>query len=136
MSESNVVQLPVGQAEENFPLEPFEDICVLEQLEEETSKGGIVLVGKGKEFQSGRVVAAGPGRIYSNFMDASGHMQVGHFAPNPVKVGDYVIFGKYLSGGESIVIAGKKYLMARAGDLGGRSRDGNPLKIKLANPVE
>ena len=119
-----------------FPLEPFEDIVVIEQLTEEKSAGGIILTGKSKEFQAGRVVAAGPGRVYSNYMDASGTHQVGHMVPNSVKVGDYVIFGKYLSGGEPVMIDGKKYLLARAGDLGGRSVDGQPLKIRLADNVE
>lgn len=119
-----------------FPLQPFEDIVVIEQSEEAKSEGGIVLVGKSKFFSAGRVVAAGPGRVYSNFMDASGEHKVGHFVPNYVKVGDYVIFGKYLSGGEPVIIDGKKYLLARAGDLGGKSCDGEPLKIRLADTVE
>jgi len=124
------------KSEETFPLVPYEDIVVIEQLSEEKSAGGIFLVGKSKEFQSGRVVAVGPGRIYSNFMDASGEHKIGHFVPNPVKVGEYVIFGKYLSGGEPVIINEKKYLMARAGDLGGRSADGKELKIRLATEIE
>jgi len=134
MQESNVVPMP--KSEETFPLVPYEDIVVIEQLSEEKSAGGIFLVGKSKEFQSGRVVAVGPGRIYSNFMDASGEHKIGHFVPNPVKVGEYVIFGKYLSGGEPVIINEKKYLMARAGDLGGRSADGKELKIRLATEIE
>ncbi len=131
--ESNVVPL---QQEEAFSLEPYEDICVISQESEETSKGGILLVGKSKDFQSGRVIAAGPGRVYSNYLDASGEHKIGHFVPNPVRVGDYVVFGKYLSGGEPVLINGKKYLLARAGDLAGKSVDGTPLKIRLADPVE
>lgn len=133
--ESNVVQMPKGEAEEKFPFEPYEDICVIEQTHEEASPGGIVLVGKSKDFQSGRVVAVGPGRVYSNFLDASGQHRIGHYVPNHVKVGDYVVYGKYLTG-EPVVIEGKKYLMSRAGDLAGRSMDGTPLKIRLADPVE
>lgn len=126
----------VGTQEESFPFQPFEDIVVIEQLTEEKSDGGIVLVGKEKDFPSGRVVAVGPGRVYSNYLDASGQHQVGHFVPNPVKVGDYVIFGRYLSGGETVSINGKSFLLARVGDLAGRSVDGKPLRLKLAKAVE
>ena len=132
--ESNVVELQ--QEEESFPLCPYEDICVISQESEEKSRGGILLVGKSKDFQSGRVVAAGPGRVYSNYLDASGEHKIGHFVPNPVKVGDYVIFGRYLSGGEAIMVNEKRYLLARAGDLGGKSANGKPMKIRLADPIE
>lgn len=133
---TNVTALPAAQIEEKFPFAPFEDICVIEQLKEEKSQGGILLVGKEQEFPSGRVVAAGPGRVYSNFMDASGNHQVGQFVPNPVKVGSYVIYGRFLSGGDGVMINGKEYLLARAGDLAGYSVDGSPLKIKLAKKVD
>lgn len=135
MSESNVSRIEPHVEEVVFPFEPYEDICVIEQSQEEASPGGIVLVGKSKDFQSGRVVAVGPGRVYSNFLDASGQHRIGHYVPNHVKVGDYVVYGKFLTG-EPILIAGKKYLMSRAGDLAGRSTDGTPLKIRLADPVE
>lgn len=121
--------------EKPFPITPFEDICIIEQVTEEKTQGGILLVGKEKEFPMGRVVAAGPGRIYSNFMDASGNHQVGQFVPNPVKVGAFVIFARFLSGGDAITIEGKPYLLARAGDLVGTTTDGNPIKVKL-KPVE
>ena len=62
--------------DKKFPLEPFEDIVVIEQLTEEKSAGGIILTGKSKEFQAGRVVAAGPGRVYSNYMDEIGRAHV------------------------------------------------------------
>jgi co-chaperonin GroES (HSP10) len=48
-----------------------------------------------------------------------------------VKVGEWVCFGKYTSGGENIIVNGKSYIMAREGDLGGKSLTGEPLKIKL-----
>lgn len=130
MSESNVV--PIAKEEEKFPLEPFSDIVVIEQLEEETTKGGLILVGNERKYASGRVVAVGPGRVYSDYMDASGQRQFGQIIPTTVKVGDWVCFGKYQSGGEPILLNGKKYLMAREGDLGGRSVSGDPLEIKLA----
>ena len=117
---------------DNFPLIPFEDVVVIEQFEEEQTTGGIILTGDYKKFPSGRVVAVGPGRTYSFFMDASGNTMAGKFVPMTIEVGDYVIFGKYQSGGEPIEVDGKTYILARAGDLGGKSRDGNPLRIRLA----
>lgn len=134
--EQNVVTMhqpdPVSQrVEAGFPLEPFSDIVVIEQIKDEATSFGLILPGKSGEFQSGRVVAVGPGRVYSTYMDASGNQQIGHFVPMSIKVGDYVIFGKYQSGGEPIVLDGKKYIMAREGDLGGRSVTGEPLKVKL-----
>lgn len=129
MDSTNVVSL---KADEAFPIEPFSDVIIIEQLEESTSKGGIVLVGKERNYPSGRVVAVGPGRVYSDYMDASGQRQFGQVIPTTTKVGDYVLFGKYQSGGEPIMVNGKKYIMAREGDLGGRSRNGEPLKIRLA----
>ena len=119
-----------------FPFSPYEDICVIKQIVEEKSAGGILLVGKEKEFPCGRVVAAGPGRVYSNFMDASGNHKVGQFVPNPVKVGSFVVFGRFLSGGDAVNIDGEDYLLARAGDLAGYSTSGKPLKLKLSKPVE
>lgn len=115
-----------------FPVEPFQDIVIVEQLSEEKHASGLLLPGSAGEYASGRVVAVGPGRVYSTFMDASGNQQVGHFVPMSVKVGDYVIFGKYQSGGEPIMVGGKKYLMCREGDLGGKSASGEPVKIRIA----
>ena len=113
-----------------FPLEPLDDIVVIEQLTEEKSSGGIVLPGKFGELPCGRVVAVGPGRIFSTILDASGHQQVGVFVPTRVKVGDWVIFGRYQSGGEPIEWNGRKFIMCREGDLGGRSKNGESVKIR------
>ena len=134
MQESNVVAMT--QPEEKFPLEPFSDVVVIEQLVHEKSAGGIILPGDGGKFASGRVVAVGPGRVYSDYMDASGTRQFGQIVPTTVKVGDWVCFGKYQSGGEPIMLNGKKYLMAREGDLGGRSSNGEPFEIKLVTDQE
>ncbi len=132
---SNVTALPIVPCE-TFPFAPFEDICVIEQLTEEKTAGGIMLVGDERHFPSGKVVAVGPGRVYSNYLDASGQHQIGHHVPNPVSVGDFVIFGRFLSGGDAVSIEGKTYLLARAGDLAGKSTSGSPLKFKLAKAVE
>lgn len=117
---------------QTFPFEPFEDICVIEQHAEDYTAGGIYLPGDHRKFPCGRVVAVGPGRVYSNFLDASGEHKIGHFVPNPVKIGDWVVFGKFQSGGEPIEWNGRVFVMARAGDLGGRSVNGEPFNIRLA----
>lgn len=117
---------------DNFPLVPFEDVCVIEQEQTDTTDSGIVLTGDYRKFPSGRVVAVGPGRTYSFYMDASGNTMAGKFVPTQVEVGDYVIFGKFASGGEPIEFEGKTYVMARVGDLAGKSRDKSVLKIRLA----
>jgi len=130
--QSNVV--PMTQPEE-FPLRAIQDIVIIEQLTEEKSAGGIVLTGDAKKFPSGRVVAVGPGRIYSTYLDASGNTLHGHVVPTAVKAGDWVLFGKYNSGGEPIEIEGKRYLMCREGDIAAVSRSGEPLKVRLSpNP--
>lgn len=115
---------------DNFPIQPFEDVVIIEQTKKEESKGGIILPGDTGKYPAGRVVAVGPGRTYSFFMDASGNTLAGKFVPVDVKVGDYVIFGKYQSGGEPIEFEGKTYILARVGDLAGRSRDGGEIEVK------
>lgn len=117
---------------EGFPIQPFEDVVIIEQTEKEVTESGIVLPGDYKKFPSGRVVAVGPGRTYSFFMDASGNALAGKFVPTQIEVGDYVIFGKYQSGGEPIEFEGKKYVLARAGDLAGKSVNKQEIKIRLA----
>ena len=127
----------------DFPLQPLQDIVVIEQFTEEKSAGGIVFVANGdhRKFPAGQVVACGPGRVYSNFMDASGNQLIGHLIPTTVKPGDYILFGKYQSGGEPITFEkgsgageweGRTFLMCREGDLGGVFRDGKPIKVRLA----
>ena len=115
-----------------FPIRPLQDIVVIEQYTEDKSAGGIVLTGDYRKFPCGRVVAHGPGRVYTSFLDAAGVHQAGQFVPVSVKVGDWVIFGKYQSGGEPIEDDGKQYLMCREGDLGGVSVSGDPVNIRLA----
>lgn len=122
----------MSELPDNFPLVPFEDVCVILQDETDKSEGGIILTGDYRKFPSGRVVAVGPGRVYSFFMDASGNTLAGKFIPTQVEVGDYVVFGKYQSGGEPIEFEGKTYILARVGDLAGKSRDKSELKIRLA----
>jgi co-chaperonin GroES (HSP10) len=124
-------ELPAGSREEGFPVEPYEDVVYIEQLIEEKSRGGIILAGESRKVQSGRVVAVGPGRVYVAPMDATGHHSAAVFVPTRTKLGDYVVFGRYQSGGEPIEYNGKRYLAAREGDLGGKSADGNPVSLRL-----
>lgn len=129
-------QSAISEAIKPFPLEPLSDIIVIKQHLEEKSKGGIILMGGDRKYPCGRVVAVGPGRIYSAVMDASGDNQLGYLEPMRVKVGDWCVFGKYQSGGEPIEIEGERYLLCRQNDLAGLSRDGQPVFIKNAPPEE
>lgn len=104
-----------------FPLEPFEDVVIVEQAMEEKRESGLILAGGAEKLQCGKVVAVGPGRTYAAYMDASGQTQYAYTIPARVKVGDFVVFGKYASGGEPIWHDGKKYLLCREGDLAGKT---------------
>lgn len=116
-----------------FPFEPMEDIVVVEQLKEEKSAGGILLTAsKLSTYPCGRVIAVGPGRVFTSYIDASGHHQAGQFIPTRVKVGDWVIWGKYTSGGEPIEWEGRKFVMCREGDLGLKTKDGSAHKVRRA----
>ena len=117
---------------DNFPFDAVQDIVVVEQLQDDTSKGGIVLVGDDRKYPCGKVVAVGPGRTYAFYMDANGNTKAGHTVPCTVKVGDWVAFGRYNSGGEPIEIDDKRYLMCREGDIGLVSKTGEPVRVRLA----
>jgi co-chaperonin GroES (HSP10) len=121
----------VNWYEPEFPLRAIQDIVIVEQLEEEFTQGGIFLPGDHKKFPCGRVVAVGPGRTYSFFMDANGNTQAGQTVPVTLKVGDWVLFGRYNSGGEPIEIDGRKFLMCREGDIAAASVTGDPVKVRL-----
>lgn len=136
MTEAAEVTEDVLPLPADFPFEAVQDIVVVEQLKEEKSAGGILLVGADRKFPCGRVVAVGPGRTYAFYMDASGNTLAGQTVPCTVKVGDWVVFGKYNSGGEPIEVDGRKFLMCREGDIGLKSRTGKPHRVKLAQPEE
>ena len=99
---------------DEFPVEVFSDICVCRQIIEVTSKGGLILPGEEKKARVARVIAAGPGRTYEN----------GVTVPNPVKVGDVVVFGKYASGGEPLWFRQQEFVLFRAGDIIGKLHPG------------
>jgi len=113
-----------------FPFRAVQDIVIIEQLVKDMSEGGIALVDDGRKFPCGRVVAHGPGRTYAFYMDANGNTQAGHTVPMQIKVGDWVVFGRYNSGGEPIQVGNKKYLMCREGDIGLVALSGEP-EVKL-----
>ncbi|MDD5948181.1 MAG: co-chaperone GroES [Lachnospiraceae bacterium] len=68
-------------------LKPLGDRVVLRQLEaEETTKSGIVLPGQNKEKpQQAEVIAVGPGAVVD-----------GKLEPMEVKVGDHVIYSRFV----------------------------------------
>ena len=87
-------------------LEPLHDHVVVEQVEaEEKTAGGIFLPDTAKEKPlEGTVVAVGPGRY-----------EMGHLVPMSVKVGDRVIYKKYV--GNDIKVNGKEYFVIPERDI-------------------
>lgn len=87
-------------------LKPLGDRVVIKMLEaEETTKGGIVLPGNAKEEpQMAEVLAVGPGEVHD-----------GKHAPMQVKVGDKVLFPKYM--GVEVKFEGEQYLVLSQKDI-------------------
>lgn len=123
----------LSESIDDFPLRILSDIVVIEQAVEEKSKGGIIFsVGSDEaKLPCGRVVACGPGRIYTSMMDASGENQIAYFVPMEIKVGDWCTFGRFQTG-EPLELNGKTYIMARAGDIAAVSKSGDPVPLRLA----
>ncbi len=88
-------------------LKPLDNRVVVEQVEaEEKTAGGIFLPDTAKEKpQIGKVVAAGPGALLDN----------GERGSMSVKVGDEVIYGKYM--GNDVEVDGKKLVILKESDL-------------------
>ena len=88
-------------------LKPLDNRVVLEQIAaEEKTQGGILLPEAAKEKpQIGKIVAAGPGTLLDD----------GKRGEMSVKVGDEVIYGKYM--GNDVEIDGTKYVILRESDL-------------------
>ena len=86
---------------------PLHDrVLVKRFLEEEKSKGGIIIPDSAKEKPiQGEVIAAGAGRVTED----------GKVRPLDVKKGDKILFGKY--SGTEIKIEGEDYLMMREEDI-------------------
>jgi len=88
-------------------LRPLDNRVVLEPLDaQDKTTGGIYLPDTAKEKpQVGKVVAAGPGKLLDD----------GKRNPMSVKVGDEVIYGKYI--GNDVEVEGKKLVVLRESDL-------------------
>jgi chaperonin GroES len=85
---------------------PLHDRVLVRRLEEkETAKGGIIIPDTAKEKpHEGEVIAIG-----------SGKMEKGHRIPLDVKVGDRILFGKYM--GNDIKIDDQEYLILREDEI-------------------
>jgi len=87
-------------------VKPLHDRILVERLEEEVRKGGIIIPDTAKEKpQKGKVTAAGPGRVDDK----------GKRIAMDVKKGDMILFGKY--SGNEIRIDDKEYLIMREEDV-------------------
>lgn len=86
---------------------PLQDRIVVERaVEEERSKGGIVIPDTAKEKPiTGIVKAIGPGK-----RNESGQIQ-----PIAVKIGDKILFGKYA--GTEVKLDNKEYIVMREDDV-------------------
>ena len=87
-------------------IRPLHDRILVERVEEETRKGGIIIPDSAKEKpQQGKVIAVGPGRFDEN----------GKRVEMDVKKGDRILFGKY--SGNEIRIGEEEHLIMREDDV-------------------
>ncbi|MDO9694679.1 MAG: co-chaperone GroES [Candidatus Latescibacteria bacterium] len=87
-------------------IKPLADRVIVEPMEAETMKGGIIIPDTAKEKpQRGKIVAVGPGRVAED----------GTRVPPEVKKGDVVLYGKY--SGTEVTVGDKDYLILREGDV-------------------
>jgi len=87
-------------------VKPLADRVVVEPMEGETMKGGIIIPDTAKEKpQQGKIVAVGPGRVSDN----------GERVAPEVKKGDVVLYGKYA--GTEVTVEGKDFLILRESDI-------------------
>ncbi|MEO0091242.1 MAG: co-chaperone GroES [candidate division WOR-3 bacterium] len=87
-------------------LKPLQDRVLVQRIEEEVKKGGIIIPDTAKEKpQQGKVIAVGPGRVDEK----------GNRIPMEVKKGDIVLFGKY--SGNEVKIDDTEYLIMREDDI-------------------
>lgn len=86
---------------------PLQDrIIVKRAVEEEKSKGGIVIPDTAKEKPvRGVVVAIGPGK----------RLESGEIQPLSVKLGDEILFGKYA--GTEVKLENQDYIVMREDDV-------------------
>lgn len=87
-------------------IKPLHDHILVERIEEEVRKGGIIIPDTAKEKpQQGKVIAVGDGR----------RDEKGNRIALDVKKGDRILFGKYA--GNEIKIEDKEYLIIREDDV-------------------
>ena len=88
---------------------PLHDRILVRRVEsDEETKGGIIIPDTAKEKpQEGEVIAVGPGA----------RNDAGQIQPLDVKVGDYILFGKW--SGTEIKIAGEDLLIMKESDVMG-----------------
>ena len=87
-------------------MKPLADRVIVQPMESETMKGGIIIPDTAKEKpQQGKIVAVGPGRTND----------AGERIKPEVKKGDVVLYGKY--SGTEVTVDGKDYLILREGDV-------------------
>ena len=87
-------------------IKPLYDHILVERIEEEIKKGGIIIPDTAKEKpQQGKVIAVGSGRRDDK----------GNKIPLEVKKGDIILFGKYA--GTEVKVEDKEYLIITEGDI-------------------
>ena len=87
-------------------IKPLHDHILVERIEEEVKKGGIIIPDTAKEKpQQGKIIAVGDGR----------RDEKGNKIPLVVKKGDIILFGKY--SGNEIKLVDKEYLIIREDDI-------------------
>ena len=88
-------------------IKPLSNNILIEPIEEEKTKSGILLpeTAEKEKSEQGRVIATGPGRKTG----------AGKVIPLEVKPGDKVLFTKY--GPNEIKIENKEYLIAKEEDI-------------------
>ena len=92
--------------EKRLKIRPLHDRVLVKRLiEEEKTKGGIIIPDSAKEKpQEGKVVAVGKGRY-----------EEGKMIPLDVKAGDRILFGKY--SGNEVKIEGEEHLIMEEKDI-------------------
>ena len=87
-------------------MKPLADRVVVQPMESETMKGGIIIPDTAKEKpQQGKIVAVGPGKV----------SETGERVAPEVKKNDVVLYGKYA--GTEVTVEGGDYLILRESDV-------------------
>ncbi len=87
-------------------IKPLHDHILVERIEEEVKKGGIIIPDTAKEKpQQGKVIEVGDGK----------KDEKGNRIAMDVKKGDIILFGKYA--GTEVKIEDKEYLIIREDDV-------------------